>query len=85
MSSVTKRPQSAKNPTERPLPEFDVDPVAWKTAARATLADLIAAAEAALRPLAKRQLGRLEHTRIIAESGSSLYDLLDRLPGGPHR
>ena len=85
MSSVTKRPQSAKNPTDRPLPEFDIDPVAWKTAARATLADLLAAAEDAVRPPAKRQLGRLEHQHIIAESGSSLYDLLDRLPGGPHR
>jgi len=39
----------------------------------------------AVRPLARRQLGRTEHARIIAESGSSLYDLLDHLPGGARR
>jgi len=85
MSSVSKRFQSAKNPTPRPLPEFDVDPEAWLTAARTTLEDLIAAAEDYVRPLARRQLGRIEHTRIIAESGSALYDLLDRLPGAARR
>ena len=85
MSRVSNRAQSAKNPSDRHLPQFDVDPEAWKMAARTTLQDLLAAAEDAVRPLAQRRLGRLEHTRIITESGSSLYDLLDRLPDGVHR
>ena len=85
MSSVSKGAQSAKKATVRPVPEYDIDPEAWHTAARTTLRDLLAAAEDALRPLAQRQLGRLEHQRIIAESGSSLYDLLDHLPGGVRR
>lgn len=85
MSSVSKRPQSAKKPTARPVPEYDVAPEEWHAVARTTLRDLLAATEDALRPLAKRQLGRLEHKRITAESGSSLYDLFDHLPGGPRR
>lgn len=76
MSSVSKRARSAKNPVVRPIPEYDVDPEAWHIAARTTLADLLAAAEDAVRPLGKRQLGRTEHKRIIVESGSSLYDTL---------
>ena len=85
MSSVSKRAQSAKKATVGPYPEYDIDPEEWHRAARTTLRDLLAAAEDAIRPPAKRQLGRLEHTRIIAESGSSLYDLLDHLPGGARR
>ena len=85
MHSVSKRSQSAKNPTLDPLPPFDVDPEAWHTRARSTLEDLIAAAEDSVRPLGRRQLGRIEHTRIIAESGSALYDLLARLPGAAGR
>ena len=85
MSSVSKRSQSAKKPPVRPLPEFDVDPEAWLTTARSTLEDLIAAAEDAVRPLARRQLGRIEHTRIITEAGSTLHDLLERLPGAASR
>ena len=81
MSSVPNRLQSAKNPPVRPLPVFDVDPEAWLAAARSTLEDLMAAAEDAVRPLGRRQLGRVEHTRIITMSGSSLRDLLERLPG----
>ena len=85
MSIVPKRAESAKKPPVRPVPEYDIDAEAWHRAARTTLQDLLAAAEDALRPLAQRQLGRLEHQRIIAESGSSLYDLLDHLPGGVRR
>jgi hypothetical protein len=85
MSSVSKRLQSAKNPSDRPLPQFDVDPEAWLTLARSTLDDLIAAAEDSVRPLARRQLGRVEHIHIITQSGSALYDLLERLPGAALR
>ena len=85
MSSVPKRLQSAKNPPVRPLPLFDVDPEAWLTTTRTTLEDLIAAAEDAVRPLGRRQLGRVEHTRIITQSGSALHDLLERLPGAAGR
>ena len=85
MSSVSKRQEGAKNPPVRPLPEFDVEPEAWLTTARSTLEDLIAAAEDAVRPLGRRQLGRVEHTRIIAVSGSALHDLLERLPGTASR
>ena len=85
MQSVPKGAQSAKNPPALSLPQFDADPEAWHARARATLEDLIAAAEDSVRPLGRRQLGRVEHTRIIAESGSALYDLLDRLPGAASR
>jgi hypothetical protein len=85
MSSVPKRQESAKNPPVRPLPLFDVDPEAWLITARSTLEDLIAAAEDAVRPLGRRQLGRVEHTRIITQSGSALHDLLERLPGASGR
>ena len=85
MSSVSKRQESAKNPSDRPLPLFDVDPEAWLTTARSTLEDLIAAAEDAVRPLAHRRLGRLQHVQIIDESGSALHDLLERLPGAARR
>ena len=85
MSSVTKGAPSAKKAAVGPLPEYDIDPEEWHRAARTKLQDLIAAAEDSVRSLDKRQLGRLEHRRLIAESGSALYDLLDRLPGGPRR
>jgi hypothetical protein len=39
---------------------------------RSAVDDLVAAAEDAVRPLAHRQLGRVEHARIIAESSASL-------------
>ena len=82
MSSVTNRRRSTKNlTTTRPFPAFETDPRAWHKAARDTLADLLAAAEDAVRPLGKRELGRVEHIHLIAESGSALYDLLDRIPG----
>jgi hypothetical protein len=67
------------------FPKFEVAPEAWLTVARTTLEDLIAAAEDAVRPLGLRRLGRIEHTRIIAESGSALHDLLERLPDGAPR
>ena len=85
MLSVPKGAQSAKNPPALSLPHFDVDPEAWYSRARATLEDLLAAAEDAARPIGRRQLGRVEHTRIIAECGTALYSLLDRLPGAPRR
>jgi hypothetical protein len=85
MSSVSKHQESAKNPSDRPHPQYDVDPEAWLNAARSTLEDLIAAAEDAVRPLARRQLGRVKHAQIITDSGSALHDLLERLPGAAHR
>ena len=85
MPSVSKRSQSAKKPSVRPLPQFDVDPEAWLTTARSTLEDLSAAAEDAVRPLGRRNLGRVEHARIITESSSALHDLLERLPGAAGR
>ena len=85
MLSVPKRAQSAKNPSVGPLPEFDANPEAWHSRTRGTLEDLLAAAEDAARPIGRRQLGRVEHTRIIADSGTALYALLDRLPGAARR
>jgi len=85
MHSVPKGAQSAKNPPVGPLPQFEADPEAWHSRARATLEDLLAAAEDAARPIGRRQLGRVEHTRIIEESSTALYSLLDRLPGAPRR
>ena len=85
MSNIPKDPPSAKKPVPRPIPEYDINPEEWHRRARTALQDLLAAAEDAIRPPSKRQLGRLEHQRLIAESGSALYDLLDHLPGGPRR
>ena len=85
MASVPKGAQSAKKAAVRTVPEYDIDPEEWHRGARTALRDLIAASEDAVRPLDKRQLGRLEHIRLIAEAGSALYDFLDHLPGGPRR
>ena len=81
MSSVTNRRRSTKNLAPRSYPAFESDPRNWHKLARETLADLLAAAEDAVRPLGQRELGRVEHVHLIAESGSALYDMLDLLPG----
>ncbi len=76
MPTVSRRARRAKRPSVHP------SPAVWLSGLRSAVDDLVAAAEDAVRPLAHRQLGRVEHARIIAESSASLRALLAHAPGG---
>lgn len=73
-------PTSSKRAARARPPLAQLTPAAWLEALRSDVDDLVAAAEDAIRPLAQRQLGRVEHARIIGESAAALRELMASPP-----